>query len=419
MNEKKLIKTSTKGMSKEEWLAFRQPINHVKKFILQHNSPLGNNGQVINNNSIFDKPNQMYYDGLVAFFKSDIWDKYEFPCIGASEMGTVLGMNKWKSSVELFYEKIGIKDPWIEENAAMFWGKALEKEIAEKWQYWDGSVEGMIVNYAGELIIRKCRNVNFYIQNTDAPWIFVSLDRLINKQKNQPEGVLECKTIAGYYAQQWESGTPIEYIVQIMTQIGVCDLNYGELAILIDGREMQVLPFELKDSIFENIKFKSKIFFENVKKAIAYKILSVVCPNELMQKRYIAGIDSLSPDPDGSLSYESYLKERYVDEGLEKKGDDLDLRFAQRHEKLRAYLKLLVEQARLCKNHLKGSLKGYSSMNFGDLDPGRVTWRSNRKGVRTMKFHIKVEDLDTATLEEMISWAPEKKKEHDPKFHLP
>lgn len=413
MDQTKLIKTGTQKMTKEEWLAFRQPITHVKKFLRQHGFA----------NMDFDIQSQKWYDKLILFFKSDKWDDFIFPCIGASEMGTVLGLNKWKSSVELFYEKVGLKNSFIGENADMFWGKILERDIAENWQYWDmdnPEIDIMIANYYAGNIQRRCRVVNFYIQNKDCPWIFVSLDRLINKNDAQKEGVLEVKTIRGYYAQQWESGTPPEYIVQVMTQIGVVELAYGELAILIDGRDMQVLPFDFTPTLFENIVAQSLVFFEKVKKAVAYEILKKICPNELMGKRYQAGIDSLSPDPDGSISYENYLKEAYVDNGLEKVGDDLDLLFAQRHERLKANHKLLVEQARLCKNHLKNSLKGYVSMNFGKLDPGRITWRRDRRGVKRFMIHIKVEQLDMQTLEEMIALAmPQRKVEHDPKFNLP
>jgi putative phage-type endonuclease len=397
VNLKKQIRTSTLNMTAEDWLAFRQPLTHVKKFIMEKNKGLDNNNWL-------STPNEMYYNGLVEFFKSDDWKNFNFPCFGASEMGIVVGESKYTSSVDLFYEKVGVRQRTREENQKMFWGKQHEPTIADKWQYWpaeNGSAELMIENFNNGKIERRCRNINFYVQNTDAPWIFASLDRIINKTVKKPEGALECKTISGWYSKQWLSGTPFEHIVQIMTQMGVTGLMYGELALLIDGNEMEVLPFDHNEDIWSNIKIKSLIFYQKIKKAIAYYILLQVC-NPVMRPSLQAGIDALAPDPDGSVSYENYLKERYsLDNGMQCTGGEIELLFAKRHEMIKQKIKILMDQRRLCSNFLKNMMKENQTMGFGDLDSGSVTWRKIKSGSRPFKVNLKVPEIEYATLEEL------------------
>lgn len=401
MDIKNLIRTSTVGMTREDWLAFRQPITHITKFIKNLYDDLSFQCEIF-------VPNQDYYDRFTELFKSQAWIDFEFPCVGGSEMGAIVGASKWKAAIEVYYEKLGIKPIDFEENAAMFWGKQLEAQIAEKWQYWDGSVEGMIANYNEEKILRKNRNINFYVQNKKCPWIFVSLDRVINKQKIQTgpetfvdvqEGVLECKTIAGYYAKLWESGTPLEYIIQIQTQEGVTELSWGELALLIDGREMQVLPFEFKPTIFEPLVHKSEAFFRKVKKAMEHVILSKCAISDEIQKMHMAEIDSLAPEPDGSISYESYLKENLNDRGFEIQGGPEELHWAQQHEIYKTKIEILENEKRFFANSLKTKLGEASVMKFGPLDDGQVTWRANKNQVRSLRISIKVDQAEQEKIE--------------------
>lgn len=111
----------------------------------------------------------------------DDWLSYRYSGIGASEVGTIMGLDDYKSSIELYYEKIGQGSRYTLENLAMFLGKEQEDFIASIWQHWDGTVEGMIANYRAGKIVRRCQRVNAYVRNPKYPWLFVSLDRKINK----------------------------------------------------------------------------------------------------------------------------------------------------------------------------------------------------------------------------------------------
>src|SRR5690606_31934239 len=134
MNKQNLIMTPTAEMPREKWLEFRQPMTHVKKFIEEEVWPLG---QKINWATTERK---VLYTALKEFFlSSEKWKGFVFPTLGASEVAAIMGLNPYKSSIELYFEKIGAKPVYDQDNAAMFWGRELEEQIAEKWQYWDGT----------------------------------------------------------------------------------------------------------------------------------------------------------------------------------------------------------------------------------------------------------------------------------------
>ena len=117
----------------------------------------------------------------------------------------------------------------------MFLGKQAEDKNAEMWEYWDGSVEGMIKNFYSGNKVRRCRRLNAYVQNPKYKWLFVSLDRVINKHTWKGvefgEGTLELKNLSSYEADKWEGGIPLKHLLQVQTQMAVCEFDYGELAV--------------------------------------------------------------------------------------------------------------------------------------------------------------------------------------------
>jgi predicted phage-related endonuclease len=152
----------------------------------------------------------------------------------------------------------------------MFLGKEQEEFIATLWEFWDPndpSQEIMIQNYRDGRQIRRCKRVNAYATNTKWPWLFVSLDREINKIGQLGNGALELKTIGGYSADKWESGIPPGHIVQVNIQMLVCEYEFGEMAILKDNRDFMVYPFEINRSICDSVLEKTHDFWERVTKA--------------------------------------------------------------------------------------------------------------------------------------------------------
>lgn len=309
----------------------------------------------------------------------DDWLSYRLNGLGASDIATVLGLNPWKSSIELFYERVnGVK--YNIENMAMFLGKEQESFIADLWQYWETSNENMIVNYRQDRVVRKCQRVNAYVSNPAYPWLFVSLDRKINKTATKGEGALEIKTISGYEADKWEAGIPPAYIMQIQTQMLVCEFDFAELAVMKDGRNFEVYPFIKNESIQAGIIERTKLFWDKVTQARiimsqryeAQQNFNMRLVNECDEK-----LDKLEPEPDGSLSYEGYLKERYKksSEAGVILGTDADYELALEHLILNENKAALEERIREKSNRLKNRIGTMQTIDFGTK--GKVSWKGD------------------------------------------
>lgn len=406
MEKKNLILTSTVGMTRRQWLDFRFPVFHIKKFILEQ---LFGTGAAAVDPEVFFKRTAETYKLVCQVFRSEEWKKFLFPCTGASEIASVMGLNQYKSIIELYYEKIGIKPIQEEPNQYMFWGKESEELLADKWQYWEGDIESLIRNHTAGNIVRKCRKINAYVQNKKFPWLFASLDRLINKYRNKPEGVLELKIIRWFAAQMWESGIPPSHVVQVQQQLAIFELLYGELAILQDGMTFDVLPFDVHHGIVKSIRVQGKAFFDKVKSGASHFIAYSVCPDEQIGKLHLAKCDEYSPEPDGSISYEKYLSQSYKDRGTGGiRGGVVELELAMSYKYYDTQAKGNLSLKRECSNKLKAIMKDASKMELGK--EGTVTWKAQARGIRVLRVNVKLDD-DFVAPKFLPSIKPAKKKE--------
>lgn len=319
------------------------------------------------------------------------WLAYRKSGVGASEVGSILGLSPYKSSIELFYEKIGEGVGYNVENIFMFMGLEQENFIADMWQYWGGSEESMMANFREEKIIRKCARVNAYVRNPKYPWLFVSLDRRIIKTPTQGEGALEIKTISGYESEKWAAGIPPSHVVQVQTQCLVCEFEFGELATLKDGRRFDVIPFEYSQSLSEGIIERTKEFWDKVelgKKLVTQEFEARRTFNIRLAEDIAAQLHDLEPPPDGSDAYLDYMKEKYhLAQPGEISGTEAEIQLAREHKEIKGQIKDLEEEARLRQNKLIYFLNGMDRITFGV--EGYVSWKQNSNGSRVFLNKVK------------------------------
>lgn len=319
------------------------------------------------------------------------WLQYRKQGIGASEVGVIMGLSPYKASIQLFYEKIGQELGYSVETLSRFLGKEQEPFIAQLWEYWEGDQAKMIENYRAGRKVRRCKRVNAYAHNSKYPWLFVSLDREINKftssdGKNWENGALELKTIGGYEVDKWEAGIPPVYVVQVQTQMLVCEYDYGEIAILRDNRDFSVLPFEFSQSIADGILETTRNFWDRVEKARVILTQQFEARRNFNQKaveELDAQLHTLEPEPDGSDAFNAFLKEKYhIALPGEQAGTPQQLADAQAHKEATARIKEVTETKQLHENRLKND---FGHQNCDRLDfgaNGYVSWKADSNGVR-------------------------------------
>lgn len=322
----------------------------------------------------------------------DEWLSYRHTGLGASEVGTVLGLDDYTSSLELYYYKIGEVPKFDTESMASFMGIQQEDLIAQLWQYWDGEEDSMIRNFHAGKVIRRCQRVNAYVRNQDYPWLYVSLDRKINKSDTKGEGTLELKTLGGWEADKWESGLPPKHITQVQTQIAVCEFDWGEMAIMQDGRRFNVFPFEISTPIVQHVITRTRDFWDRVEKGRKLVNEKYLCLTQYNQRRVEElnhEIDKLAPEPDGSLAYADYLKERFNrPSSAERPGTPTELESAIAQRDAADKLKEITEVKTLHENTLKKAMGDQVQvLDFGR--DGKVYWSRTSNGSRIFRNKLK------------------------------
>ncbi len=130
--------------------------------------------------------------------------------VGGSDAGTLLGLNKYKSPINLFYQAIGISTLPNKMNSIMLHGKQLEDYVAKCWQYYDGTEDGWVENTLNDNKIKTYKKVKAIIENRKYPMLFANIDGKITKHPihGKKAGILEVKTISGFSADSYEAGIP-------------------------------------------------------------------------------------------------------------------------------------------------------------------------------------------------------------------
>jgi len=261
--------------------------------------------------------------------------------IGSSDAAAAVGLNPYKSQLELWMEKTGRDDnlPKVDpydESSPMYWGTLLEPIVAAHYTRRTGN---------------KVRRVNAVWQHPYQPWMLANLDREVMGAPDVQ--ILECKTAGINGARLWKDGVP-EYVqLQVMHQLAVTGHQAADVAVLIGGQELQVHRIERDESLISNLTELERQFWGYVER------------NE-------------APPADGSDSADLALRCLYPKDG----GQVLDL--SQDLELSAAFSDLLaVRQVLSTHTQLEAQLKQRIQQRMGEasqaiFDGGDVTWKRSK-----------------------------------------
>ena len=242
----------------------------------------------------------------------DEWLNLRKHSMGGSTMGTVMGMDDYKSPARLYEEYVGLMPEDEVRNEAVIMGRYMEAFVADLWQYWNPSAKAeektkvLLDNIESKNIVRKCETVDKMLIHPEYPFISANIDRLILPNEFETyNGILEIKTMNGRTEEQWDIGFPPKYLIQLQLYIWLYDsifgnCNYGEIAILVDGRSLRVYRFEKDAEIIEAIKEYGIDFWNRVEKG-----------REAVEKGDHESAYSFEPAPTGTPAHEAFLSQKY------------------------------------------------------------------------------------------------------------
>lgn len=165
--------------------------------------------------------------------------------IGGSDVSAIAGLNKWKSPVGVYLDKVG---------------QAPHSDLAGEAAYWGNVMEDIV---AKEFTVRtglKVRRRNAILKHPDYPFMLANVDRLIiGKQEG-----LECKTTSEYLKGEWDcEEIPTAYILQCQHYMAVTGFTSWHIAVLVGGNKFVHKRIDRDEELITYLINIEKDFWEN------------------------------------------------------------------------------------------------------------------------------------------------------------
>lgn len=266
--------------------------------------------------------------------------------IGSSDAAAAVGLNPYKSQLELWLEKTGRDDnlPKIDphdEDSPTYWGNLLEPIVAAHYTRRTGN---------------KVRRINAVLQHPHPSllWMLANIDReVIGSDDVQ---ILECKTAGINGARLWKDGVP-EYVqLQVQHQLAVTGKTTADVAVLLGGQELEIHRIQRDEALIARL-----------------------IP---LEQRFWRFVETDTPPPaDGSESADLALRCLYPQDSGETLDFSQDLQLSATFADLvnvRQSLAELEKQEALFKQTLQQAIGEASKAVF---ETGTVTWKKAKDSV--------------------------------------
>lgn len=261
--------------------------------------------------------------------------------IGSSDAATAVGLNPYKSQLELWQEKTGRKP--VEEappgqDDPRYWGTLLEPLVASAYQEHTG---------------HRVRRLNAVLQHPSFPYMLANIDREVVGSPDVQ--ILECKTAGEFGSRLWKDGVP-EYVqLQVQHQLAVTGKPAADVAVLLCGQELRIHRIERDEEVISRLIVLEARFWEYV-------------------------INDVEPPADGSESAARTLRSLY-------RGKDTVVDFSQDEALAATFTELVAinaaltrqeQQAERLKQTLQQAMGDASVARFGSH--GEVIYRRSKDG---------------------------------------
>ena len=172
----------------------------------------------------------------------DRWLQVRKGGIGSSDAAAAVGLNPYRSQLELWMEKTGRApvappgDGGADDQSPMYWGSLLEPIVAAHYTRRTGN---------------RVRRINAVLQHPEHPWMLANIDREVLGAPDVQ--LLGCKTAGIQGAWLWRDGVP-EYVqLQVQHQLAVTGKHAADVAVLLGGQELQIYRLERDEELIAQL----------------------------------------------------------------------------------------------------------------------------------------------------------------------
>lgn len=243
------------------------------------------------------------------------WLKYRTQGIGGSDVGAIIGINKWKSVLDVYLEKIGEAPREDITSEAAYWGNTLEEVVAREFSARTG---------------KKVRRRNAMLQHPEHPFMLANVDREIVGEN----AILECKTTSEYNKELWSGEqVPDSYMLQVQHYLAVGGYERGYIACLIGGNKFVWYEINRDEELINYIMEIETDFWNKVENRTPPEIDGSEAAEKLVKKMFPSAEDkeiTLDNETEILAIERQQLKEQIK---------ELETQLAEKENKIKMYLK--------------------------------------------------------------------------------
>lgn len=169
------------------------------------------------------------------------WHEFRKKGLGGSDASAVIGVNPWKSNIDLFEEKRGRSDGRKVSNSAMEYGNAAEELLVQLFAL---DNPRYAVNTNKETVYVADDNIRF-----------ASIDGELIDQETGDLGGLEIKTTTLHMPREmskWESKVPDYYYTQILHYMSVTERSFWVLKVQMKLEWIAPLEMVTRQYVFRS-----------------------------------------------------------------------------------------------------------------------------------------------------------------------
>ena len=271
------------------------------------------------------------------------WLKERQKGIGGSDVGAIMGVNRWKSPFEIYMDKTEDITEVKESGELSYWGNTLEEVVAREFFIRTG---------------KRVRKDNRQLVHKTHKFMMGNIDRRIVGEN----ALLECTTVNAFRAKEWEGEEiPPSYILQCQHYMEVMGSDNCYIAALIGGQKFIYKKIERDEELISMIVEAEKDFWINH-----------------VEKR-------IPPKLDGSEAASKYLSKTFknIDKSLEVNLKAEYMNKINEYLNIKNQMKNLDEALKTIENNLKNEL---GNAEKGIVEKFQVIW----KGITSNRIDSKV-----------------------------
>ncbi|HHV63847.1 MAG TPA: endonuclease [Peptococcaceae bacterium] len=251
------------------------------------------------------------------------WLKLRKNGLGGSDAAAIVGLDRYRSSFDVYAEKVGLKADQPD-NEAMRQGRDLEDYVAFRFCEATG---------------KKVRRRNAMLQHPEHPFMLANIDRWVIGEN----AGLECKTTSVLNRAKFSQGEfPPNYYVQCMHYMAVTGADRWYLAVLVLNKAFHVFTIERDEAEINALIAAEKDFWEN-------HVLKQIPPAPDGSKNTSEVIKQLFPEAREREEVALFGQEEKIEQylALDAKVKELE----QERDKLQQELQLALADAEIGRAH--------------------------------------------------------------------